>query len=111
MNAANNPRVYVRSMATRRAHLATSAAVKDALTTLRISGYDLVILETAGIGQGDEVTGSNVSVYVMTPNTVCQASSKKSTCWTLRPSITRQKRRPRRAARSRENVPKKPGTV
>ncbi len=69
MNAANNERVYVRSMATRRAHLATSAAVKDALTTLRISGYDLVILETAGIGQSDsEVTElADLSVYVMTP--------------------------------------------
>lgn len=69
MNAANNPRVFVRSMATRRAHMATSAAVKDALKTLRVAGYDLVLLETAGIGQSDtEVTElCDLSVYVMTP--------------------------------------------
>jgi isobutyryl-CoA mutase len=69
MNAANNKNVFVRSMATRRAHLATSVAVKDALSTLRMSGFDLVILETAGIGQSDsEVTElADLSVYVMTP--------------------------------------------
>ncbi len=69
MNSAHNPNVFVRSMATRRANLATSAAVKDALNVLRISGFDLVILETAGIGQSDsEVTElADVSVYVMTP--------------------------------------------
>lgn len=69
MNAARNPRVFVRSMATRRAHLATSATVKDALSLLRVSGFDVVILETAGIGQSDsEVTElADISVYVMTP--------------------------------------------
>lgn len=69
MNAAKNERVFVRSMATRRAHLATSAAVRDALKVLRHSGFDLVILETAGIGQSDsEVTELvDKSVYVMTP--------------------------------------------
>lgn len=69
MNAARNERVFVRSMATRRAHLATSAAVSDALAAMRIAGFDVVILETAGIGQSDsQVTEfADVSTYVMTP--------------------------------------------
>jgi methylmalonyl-CoA mutase len=69
MNAARSERVFVRSMATRRANLATSAAVKDAIRALRVAGFDAVILETAGIGQSDsEVTEfADVSVYVMTP--------------------------------------------
>jgi methylmalonyl-CoA mutase len=69
MNASRSERVFVRSMATRRAHLATSAAVKDALKVLQAAGYDLVVLETAGIGQSDsEVTElCDQSVYVMTP--------------------------------------------
>jgi methylmalonyl-CoA mutase len=69
MNAASNTRVFARSMATRRANLATSAAVKDTLTLLKTSGFDLVILETAGIGQSDsEVTElCDHSLYVMTP--------------------------------------------
>ena len=69
MNAASNARVFVRSMATRRAHMATSAAVKDTLTLMKTAGFDLVVLETAGIGQSDsEVTElCDRSLYVMTP--------------------------------------------
>jgi methylmalonyl-CoA mutase len=69
MNAAKGPRVYLRSMATRRAHLATSGAVQDSLRTLRAAGYDLVVLETAGIGQSDSevVDLCDLSLYVMTP--------------------------------------------
>jgi methylmalonyl-CoA mutase len=69
MNASRNDRVYLRSMATRRANLATSPAVKDALALLQVAGFDLVVLETAGIGQSDsEVTDLvDTSVYVMTP--------------------------------------------
>jgi len=70
MNSAKSTRTFVRSMATRRAHMATSEAVKDALDVLRFSGaFDVVILETAGIGQSDsEVTElTDFSVYVMTP--------------------------------------------
>jgi methylmalonyl-CoA mutase len=54
MNAAKGPRVFMRSMATRRAHAATSGAVGDSLLAMRAAGYDLVILETAGIGQGNQ---------------------------------------------------------
>jgi methylmalonyl-CoA mutase len=69
MNSTKNARVFARSMATRRANLATSPAVKDALVALQVAGFDLVILETAGIGQSDsEVTELvDTSVYVMTP--------------------------------------------
>ncbi|TAH34422.1 MAG: methylmalonyl-CoA mutase [Planctomycetota bacterium] len=69
MNAAHGPRVYMRSMATRRANVAVAGAVGDALLALRAAGHDLVILETAGIGQSDSavVDLCDVSVYVMTP--------------------------------------------
>ncbi|RMH04461.1 MAG: methylmalonyl-CoA mutase [Planctomycetota bacterium] len=69
MNAVHGPRVYMRSMATRRAHLATGGAVRDALLVLRAAGYDLVVLETAGIGQSDSevVDLCDLSLYVMTP--------------------------------------------
>ncbi|MEI6805724.1 MAG: methylmalonyl-CoA mutase family protein [Myxococcaceae bacterium] len=69
MNSASNPRIFVRSMATRRANMSTHEAVKPVLDYLCHSGFDLVILETAGIGQSDsEVTNLvDRSVYVMTP--------------------------------------------
>lgn len=69
MNAARSDRVFIRSMATRRANLATSATVKDALNLLRLFQFDLVILETAGIGQSDSeaVDLTDLSIYVMTP--------------------------------------------
>ncbi len=69
LNAARGPRSFVRSVATRRAHLATAGAVPDLLRVLKASGFDLVILETAGIGQGDSevVDLCDLSMYVMTP--------------------------------------------
>ncbi len=69
MNAVHGPRVYMRSMATRRAHLAVSGAVQDSLLAMRAANYDLVILETAGIGQSDSevVDLCDLSLYVMTP--------------------------------------------
>ncbi|HET6347490.1 MAG TPA: methylmalonyl-CoA mutase family protein, partial [Candidatus Krumholzibacteria bacterium] len=69
MNSIRNPRVYVRSLATRQANLALSAYVKDALDILKVSNFDLIILETSGIGQSDTeiVDHSDVSLYVMTP--------------------------------------------
>lgn len=70
MNAIGGPEVYVRSMATRRAHRSLSAAVGDALSVLRRAGFDLVFLETAGIGQSDSeiVDQVDCSLYVMTPD-------------------------------------------
>jgi len=69
MNAINNPRVYMRSLATRQSNLAVSRYVKDAETILQAAGYDFIILETSGIGQSDTeiVDHSDVSMYVMTP--------------------------------------------
>ena len=69
MNAINNDRVYMRSMATRQANLALSSFVADALNVLKVAGFDLIILETSGIGQSDtEITEfSDVALYVMTP--------------------------------------------
>ncbi|MGK0358887.1 MAG: methylmalonyl-CoA mutase [Bradymonadia bacterium] len=69
MNAIVDDRVFMRSMATRSANAAVPPSVKDALAVLQRSGADLVILETAGIGQsGSEVVDlSDVSLYVMTP--------------------------------------------
>lgn len=61
--------VYMRSMATRQSNLALSPYVKDTLTLLKASDFDLIILETSGIGQSDTeiVDFSDVSMYVMTP--------------------------------------------
>lgn len=69
MNAVHNSRVYMRSLATRQANLAMSKHVKDAVNVLKVAGFDLIILETSGIGQSDtEITEhSDVSLYVMTP--------------------------------------------
>ena len=69
MNAINHPRVFMRSLATRQSNLALSAYVKEAIQILKAANYDLIILETSGIGQSDTeiVDHSNVSLYVMTP--------------------------------------------
>ena len=68
MNTLRSDRVFMRSMATRRAHLATSEVVRDSLEFLRRCDFDLVILETAGIGQSDSevVDLVDLPVYVMT---------------------------------------------
>ncbi|MBN2236271.1 MAG: methylmalonyl-CoA mutase family protein [Bacteroidales bacterium] len=69
MNSINNERVYMRSLATRQANLALSRYVQDAVCIVKNAGFDLIVLETSGIGQSDtEITEhSNVSLYVMTP--------------------------------------------
>jgi methylmalonyl-CoA mutase len=69
MNAIKSDQVYMRSLATRQANLALSAHVNDALDILKVANYDLIILETSGIGQSDTeiIEHSNVSLYVMTP--------------------------------------------
>ena len=69
MNSINNNRVYMRSLATRQSNLALSKYVSDALSILKASSYDLIILETSGIGQSDTeiLDHSDVSLYVMTP--------------------------------------------
>lgn len=69
MNSIKNERVYMRSLATRQSNLALSAHVGEALQVLKAANYDLIILETSGIGQSDTeiMDYSDVSLYVMTP--------------------------------------------
>ncbi len=69
MNSVYSPRVYMRSLATRQSNLALSKHVQSALDILKAAGFDLIILETSGIGQSDTeiVDHSDVSLYVMTP--------------------------------------------
>ncbi|WCO02680.1 methylmalonyl-CoA mutase family protein [Psychroserpens ponticola] len=69
MNAINSPRVYMRSLATRQSNLALSKYVNEAVQVLKASEFDLIILETSGIGQSDTeiIEHSDVSLYVMTP--------------------------------------------
>lgn len=69
MNSIRNERVYMRSLATRQSNLALSKHVNEALQVLKAANYDLIILETSGIGQSDTeiMDHSDVSLYVMTP--------------------------------------------
>ncbi len=69
MNAIKNDRVYMRSLATRQSNLALSKHVQEAVNILKAAQYDLIILETSGIGQSDTeiIEHSDASMYVMTP--------------------------------------------
>ncbi|MEX2564590.1 MAG: methylmalonyl-CoA mutase family protein, partial [Cyclobacteriaceae bacterium] len=69
MNAINHPRVFMRSMATRRSDLALPEHIGFALEVFKAAGFDFIILETSGIGQSDtEIEAfSDLSLYVMTP--------------------------------------------
>ncbi len=69
MNSASDGRVYMRSLATRQSNLALSRHIPEALAILKAAQFDLIILETSGIGQSDTeiVDFSDVALYVMTP--------------------------------------------
>ncbi len=69
MNSINSPRVYMRSLATRQNNLSLSKYVTEAIQVLKAANYDLIILETSGIGQSDSqiLDHSDVALYVMTP--------------------------------------------
>jgi len=69
MNAIHNNRIYMRSLATRQSHLSLSKHVKEAIQVLRAANFDLIILESSGIGQSDTeiLDYSDVALYVMTP--------------------------------------------
>ncbi|MEX1193045.1 MAG: methylmalonyl-CoA mutase family protein [Brumimicrobium sp.] len=69
MNSISSNRVYMRSLATRQSNLALSKHVAEAVLVLKAAEYDLIILETSGIGQSDTeiLDHSDVSLYVMTP--------------------------------------------
>ncbi|MCG6909523.1 MAG: methylmalonyl-CoA mutase family protein [Deltaproteobacteria bacterium] len=68
MNAIKNPRIFMRSLATRHSSTEIPLALGEVIRVARAAGYDLVIAETAGIGQGDSniVNLSDLSIYVMT---------------------------------------------
>ena len=68
MNSLAAENIFMRSLATRRAHLATSAVLKEVIALYRAAGFELVIVETAGIGQSDtEIADlADLSLYVMT---------------------------------------------
>jgi len=69
MNAIRGPNIFMRSLATRDTGSELSAAIGDAIAACKAEGFDLVIVETAGIGQGDAAVVPHVdaSLYVMTP--------------------------------------------
>lgn len=79
MNAINSDRVYMRSLATRQSNLSLSNFVGEAVDVLKAAHYDLIILETSGIGQSDtEITHhSDMSLYVMTPEYGAQTQLEK----------------------------------
>jgi methylmalonyl-CoA mutase len=69
MNALIAPRVYMRSLATRQSNLALSKHIRQAVDILKSAAFDLIILETSGIGQSDTeiVDHADMSLYIMTP--------------------------------------------
>jgi isobutyryl-CoA mutase len=69
LNSLPHPRAFMRSLATRQANLALSPHIHRALDVVKAAGFDLVLLETSGIGQSDTeiVDYSDLSIYVMTP--------------------------------------------
>jgi methylmalonyl-CoA mutase len=85
LNAINDSRIYVRSLATRRANLALSAAIHNAIRVLQAAKFDLVLVETAGIGQSDSEIFDlvDVPVYVMTPEYGAPSQLERSICSTL----------------------------
>ena len=68
MNSLNSDRIFMRSMATRRSHLATNTMLEDSIRLLQALSFDLILVETAGIGQsGSEIVDFvDKSLYVMT---------------------------------------------
>ena len=69
MNAIEHPNIYMRSLATRDAGSEVSKALPDVIVACKVAGFDLVVVETPGIGQGDAAIAPlvDVSMYVMTP--------------------------------------------
>jgi len=69
MNAIGHPHVYMRSLATRDTGSEVSKALPDAIAACKVAGFDLILVETSGIGQGDAaiVPLVDLSLYVMTP--------------------------------------------
>ena len=79
MNAVSNDRVYMRSLATRKSKGELSAALDDTVRILKSVGFDLILIETSGIGQGDAdiVEHCDIPVYVMTASFGAQSQLEK----------------------------------
>ncbi len=101
MNAINHPNIFMRSLATREAGSEISQALPDVVAACKVAGFDLVIVETSGIGQGDAaiVPHVDLSLYVMRPSSAPRASSKRSTCSTSPTSSRSTSSTARRAGR------------
>ena len=79
MNAINHPNIFMRSMATRDSVSEVPDCVPDMIAACKLAAFDLIILETPGIGQGDTAVSSMVdrSLYVMTPEFGAQSQLEK----------------------------------
>ncbi|HWH46755.1 MAG TPA: fused isobutyryl-CoA mutase/GTPase IcmF, partial [Burkholderiales bacterium] len=69
MNAINHPNIYMRSLATRDAGSEIAVCLPEVIAACKCAGFDLILVETSGIGQGDAAIVPHVdfSLYVMTP--------------------------------------------
>lgn len=87
MNAIYGKNVYMRSLATRDNPGEISAALADAVQICQGAGFDLILVETSGIGQADArvLEVADLPVYVMTPEYGAPTQLEKSTCWTTPP--------------------------
>ena len=79
MNAIYHPSIYMRSIGTRGATGEVPAALKDIVCAMRLGGFDMVVVETPGIGQGDAgiVPYVDIPIYVMTPEFGAQSQLEK----------------------------------
>lgn len=79
MNSVSNNRVYMRSLATRKSKGELSAALDDAVNILKRLGFDMILIETSGIGQGDAdiVEHCDLPIYVMTSSFGAQSQLEK----------------------------------
>ena len=79
MNAIYHPNIYMRSIGTRSSMVEVPESMSDIISATRLSGFDLVIVETPGIGQGDAgiVPYVDASMYVMTPEFGAQSQLEK----------------------------------
>ncbi len=117
MNSIDTPRVFMRSLATRDSRSELSAAIREALDVLKAAAFDLIIVETSGIGQGDAgiVEVCDQSLYVMTSELGAPTHRCKDRHARLRrpdrPQQDGKTRRRRRPAQRAQTIPTQPSAV